>query len=221
MDVDQAQKTYWDEYYRDLSDEGSDLDWGGRWVSPFFPLLRAARARDVLELGCGTGNDAARLAHEGFHVLATDLSTEAVAAARQKYGDVIDVGVVDMAAPLPFPDACFDAVMANVALHMFTDAVTRDLFTEVKRVLRAGGAFLFHVNAQDDRPLRERARPVLRELEPDYVLEKAGQTVRYFSRPYLDDLLAGWRVVMLDHVEIPHGLASVPLKRVWRVAAHV
>lgn len=214
-----AQKTYWDEYYRDLGDRGSDLDWGGRWTDPFLPLLRAAGAREVLELGCGTGNDAARLAREGFQVVATDLPTEAVAAARQKYGDLVDVRVVDMAAGLPFPEASLDAVMANVALHMFTDAVTRAVFADVRRVLREGGLFLFHVNAHDDRPLRELSRPVVRELEPDYVLEEAGQTVRFFSQTYLDDLLTGWRVVMLDHLEITHARANVPRKRIWRVAA--
>jgi SAM-dependent methyltransferase len=219
VQVDHAQKTYWDEYYQGLGERRSDLDWGGRWTASFLPLLRAAGASDVLELGCGTGNDAARLAREGFHVVATDLSTEAVAAARQKYGDLVDVRVVDMAAGLPFPEAGFDAVMANVALHMFTDAVTRAVFADIRRVLREGGLFLFHVNAHDDRPLRERARPVQRELEPDYVLEEAGQTVRFFSQTYLDDLLTGWRVVMLDHLEITHGRRSVPFKRVWRVAA--
>jgi SAM-dependent methyltransferase len=219
MKVDHAQKTYWDEYYSGLAERGSDLDWGGRWTAPFLPLLRAAGARDVLELGCGTGNDAARLAREGFHVVATDLSTEAVAAARQKYGDLVDVRVVDMVAGLPFPEASFDAVMANVALHMFTDAVTRAVFADVRRVLREGGLFLFHVNANDDRPLREPRRPILRELEPDFVLEEAGQTVRFFSQTYLDDLLTGWRVVMLDHLEIARGRTNVPFKRVWRVAA--
>jgi hypothetical protein len=42
------------------------------------------------------------------------------------------------------------------------------------------------------------------------VLEEAGQTVRFFSQTYLDDLLAGWRVVMLDHLEITHARANVP-----------
>jgi SAM-dependent methyltransferase len=78
-----------------------------------------------------------------------------------------------MAAGLPFAEASFDAAMANVALRMFTDVVTRAVFADVRRVLRPRGLFLFHVNAHDDRPLREHARPVLRELEPDYVLEEA------------------------------------------------
>lgn len=33
-----------------------------------------------------------------------------------------------MATGLPFREASFDAVMANVTLHTFTDAVTRAVF---------------------------------------------------------------------------------------------
>ncbi len=95
--------------------------------------------KSVLELGCGTGNDAARMARAGFRVVATDLSAQAVAAARQKYGDLVDIRVADMAAGLPFPSAGFDAVMANVSLHMFTDVVTRAVFADIRRVLSAFG----------------------------------------------------------------------------------
>lgn len=217
--IDYAKEAYWDGYFRRLSETGSDLDWRGRWTDPFVPLLRRSEAQDVLELGCGTGNDAARLAREGLHVIATDLSSEAVAQARKKYGDVVDFQVADMATGLPFPDGSFDAVMANVALHMFSASITRAIFEDVRRLLRPGGLFLFHVNAQGDRLLRERWRPVLRELEPDYVLEEAGQTVRFFSRIDLADLLASWHVVMLDHVEILHERTNKPFKRVWRVVA--
>ncbi len=133
--VDYAKEAYWDGYFRRLGETGSDLDWGGRWTDPFVPLLRASKAQDVLELGCGTGNDAARLAREGLHVVATDLSAEAVAQAQKKYGDVVEFRVVGMAAGLPFPGGSFDAVMANVALHMFPDYVTRVIFEDVRSVL--------------------------------------------------------------------------------------
>lgn len=217
--VEYAKEEYWNGYFRRVNEAGSDLDWQGRWTDPFLPLLRASEAKDVLELGCGTGNDAARLTREGLRVVATDLSTEAVAQARRKYAHVVDFRVVDMAAGLPFSDRSFDAVMANVAVHMFSDTVTRSVFDDVRRVLRPGGLFLFHVNAHDDRTLRSGWRPVLRELEPGYVLEEGGQTVRFFSRDYLVDLLDGWQVAMMDHLEIAHERTGEPFKRVWRVAA--
>jgi SAM-dependent methyltransferase len=214
------QATYWDGFFRRVGERGADLDWGGRWTESFIPLLRASGTHELLELGCGTGNDAARLAAEGLRVVAVDLSSEAIKRARDKYGDSVDFRVADVAAGIPFPDASFDAVMANVSLHMFPDVITRSIFDDVRRVLRVNGLFLFHVNSLDDRPLRQRARPIVRELEPDYVLEAAGQTVRYFSNAYLVDLLASWQVVTLDHRELEHRHAEESFqKRVWCVEA--
>jgi len=211
---------YWDSYFRDLRDSGDDLDWGTRWVEPFLAPLREAGVRRVLELGCGTGNDAARLAREGYFLTAIDLSTEAIERARNRFGSGIDFRVADMAKPLPFQDGSFDAVMSNVALHMFPDRVTRAVFAEVARVVAQGGLFLFHVNAREDRPLRERRRPVARELEPDYVLEQDGQTMHFFSDVYLRDLLQDWHTVHLDRVEIADLETGEPFKRVWRGVAH-
>jgi SAM-dependent methyltransferase len=210
---------YWDPFFRDLRESGADLDWQGRWTERFVAPLRDIGARTVLELGCGTGNDAARLAREGYAVTAADVSTEAIERARDRFGSSVTFLLADMASPLPFPDDTFDAVMSNVALHMFSDAVTRAVFAEVGRVVHAGGLFLFHVNALQDRPLRARSRPVERELEPDFVLERTGQTMHFFSDGYLRELLRDWRDVRLDLVEIPHAETGQPFKCVWRGVA--
>jgi SAM-dependent methyltransferase len=151
--------------------------------------------------------------------LAPLLSNEAIDRARARSGPAVTFIVADVSRPLPFPDHSFDAVMSNVALHMFPDHVTRSIFTEIGRAVRPDGLFLFHVNALQDRELRLRRLPVARELEPDYVLEESGQTMHFFSDDYLRDLLAEWREVDLKLIEIPHGHTGVPYKRVWRGVA--
>jgi SAM-dependent methyltransferase len=161
---------------------------------PFLPELRAAGVRTILELGCGTGNDAARLATEGYAVTAIDISGEAIEQAQARFGAAVTFSVADMTRRLPYADGAFDAVMSNVAAHMFPDRVTRSLFAEIGRLVRPGGLFVFHVNSVDDRPLRAR-RLNARELEPDYVREESGQTMHFFSAAYLRDLLADWRQV--------------------------
>ena len=175
--------------------------------------------RTILELGCGTGNDAARLAGEGYSVTAIDLSGEAIDQARAKFGSMARFVVADMTQRLPFPGGGFDAVMSNVAMHMFPDSVTRAVFAEVGRLVRPAGLFLFYVNALEDRPLRARSLPA-RELEPDYVAEESGQTMRFFSEAYLRDLLAGWRELHLVSVQVPDRKTGEPFKRVWRGIAH-
>jgi hypothetical protein len=93
------------------------------------PIAPAADAMDVLELGCGTGNDAARLAREGF------TSSPPIC-------------------PLRHGSPTFGGCSAR-------------------------GVVPFHVNAYGVAHCGS-ARPIVRELEPDYVLEEAGQTVRFF-----------------------------------------
>src|SRR5690348_1493329 len=182
-DVVHAGVEYWDQFFRRRQESGDDLDWAGLWTRPFLVPLREAGVRTILELGCGTGNDAARLAGEGYSVTAIDLSSEAIGQAKAKFGAMAGFMVADMTQRLPFPDSGFDAVMSNVAMHMFPDAVTRAVFAEVGRLVRPGGLFLFHVNALEDRPLRAHRQPA-RELEPDYVAEESGQTMHFFSEAY-------------------------------------
>jgi SAM-dependent methyltransferase len=184
---------FWNQFYRQRLEARDDLDWEGLWTRPFLVPLREAGVRTVLELGCGTGNDAARLAGEGYSVTAIDLSGEAIGQARARFGSLARFLVADMTQRLPFPDESFDAVMSNVAMHMFPDGVTRALFAEVRRLVRAGGLFVFHVNSLADRPLRARNLPA-REIEPDYVAEESGQTMHFFSEAYLRELLAGWPI---------------------------
>ena len=214
-----ADAGHWDDYFRRLRDAGDDLDWGRRWLDPFLPPLRALEGRTVLELGCGSGNDAARLAHEGFTVTALDFSAVAIAQASAKCNSSVNLLVADMAEPLPFSNESFDAVMSNVALHMFDDTVTHSIFTEVARVISVGGLFVLHVNALEDRPLRASWRPVVRELEENFVLEESGQTMHFFSEEYLRELLHGWRRVRLEFVEIDDRVTGKPFKRVWRGVA--
>jgi SAM-dependent methyltransferase len=213
--VAHAGAEFWDQFFRQRRESGDDLDWAGVWTTPFLVPLAEAGVRTVLELGCGTGHDAARLAGEGYSVTAIDISAEAIGLARARYGSVASFMVADMTRRLPFPDGGFDAVMSNVAMHMFPDVVTRAVFGEVERVVRPGGLFVFHVNALEDRPLRARALPA-RELEPDYVQEESGQTMHFFSAAYLRELLGGWQESQLTPVPVPHRQTGELYKQVWR-----
>jgi SAM-dependent methyltransferase len=212
-----APSTHWDHFFHSHRQLGTDLDWGEQWTGAFNPLLHAHHVQTLLDLGCGTGNDVRRLAQHGLVVVGLDYSQEALTQAAAKAAPHSCFVRADMAFSLPFPDVCFDAVMSNVAIHMFNDALTRTIFCEVKRILRPGGLFLFHVNALEDRPVRAQRKPPLRELEPNYVLESDGQTMHFFSEAYLRELLRDWGDVGLELVEISAGtLTSRFRKYVWR-----
>lgn len=211
---------HWDGVFQRLQLEGSDIDWGDQWTGAFIKPLRVASVNSVLDLGCGTGNDVIRLANAGLQGMGLDYSEEAIRQASKKPEIPIPLLVADMAQPLPFAASSFDAIMSNVAIHMFSDSITRKVFREIKRILRPTGLFLFHLNALEDRPLRAKWKGIAQEIEPNYVIEPDGQTMHFFSEEYLQELLANWSSTTLERVEILHSQTGEIFKVVWRGIAH-
>jgi 2-polyprenyl-3-methyl-5-hydroxy-6-metoxy-1,4-benzoquinol methylase len=72
----------------------------------------------VLDVGCGGGTFARRLAAAGFEVVAVDTDAAQVDATRARCADVPRVAVVhDDVMAMPFTDGSFDAVTVLAALH--------------------------------------------------------------------------------------------------------
>ncbi len=98
---------------------------------------RTGRQR-VLDIGCGTGVNSARMREMGHEVFGVDISAEAI----EKYNAAGMNGIVaDIEADaLPFEDGFFDAVlMSEVIEHLYsTDAVIK----KMGRVLRKGGTLI-------------------------------------------------------------------------------
>jgi len=101
----------------------------------------------ILELNCGTGNDAVFLAQRGMHVLATDISAGMIAEAEKKIRGLGGAVGSASARVLPFEKLAalrgetFNGACSNFGGLNCTDAlgeVARDLAA----VLRPGGTFI-------------------------------------------------------------------------------
>src|SRR5712672_2802009 len=81
-------------------------------------LLGDVRGLTVLDVGCGTGRHALRLAAAGAAAVhAIDFSTEMLARARSKPdAGCVAFHVHDLSEPLPFPAATFDRVVCGLVL---------------------------------------------------------------------------------------------------------
>ena len=97
----------------------------------------------VLEVGCGPGTSALRLAAGVQHILATDLSSALLRIARQRAADqqVSNVEFVhgDFFA-LSFEPSSFDAVMAFNLMHLLADVP--GMLQRVHSALKPGGVFI-------------------------------------------------------------------------------
>ncbi len=125
--------------------------------------------KTVLEVGCGTGDDARELAGlvgPTGKVVATDLSSTMIDEARRRSAGLdlpIDFRIADLAG-LDLPDGTFDGVWAKLVLMHTVDIETA--LDELVRVLRPGGRIAVYDIDFDttivDHPDKAATREVLR-----------------------------------------------------------
>jgi SAM-dependent methyltransferase len=119
-------------------------------------------ARDVLDLGAGTGKLTGSLLARGLRVTAVEPDPDMLAVlGRTHPGAVAHQAGADA---LPLPDASVDAVVVGQAWHWFPHEAAA---AEVRRVLRPGGWLGLVWNAPDDQEAWEHE---LARLDPDRAL---------------------------------------------------
>ncbi|TDD55717.1 class I SAM-dependent methyltransferase [Kribbella antibiotica] len=184
VELARAQQERWDSAYaRQPQLHGAEPSAAARWAAGTFG---AAGIDDVLELGAGHGRDALFLARQGFSVHATDFSETALDQLRQQaqregLDDRVTAALHDVRDPLPPADATVNAVFANLLLNMaFTPDELRSLVSEVHRVLRPGGLFVYAVWTAEAGCAEEFA-------------DHDGFVGRFFDQALVDELSTGWQ----------------------------
>jgi SAM-dependent methyltransferase len=188
-----AQHTHWQQTYAAhpglYGDEPSDA------AKYALELFSSSGATTVLELGGGHGRDALFFARNGLTTQVVDFSTTALrqltaTAAAQGLCDRIVVIEHDVRAPLPVGAASVDAVFAHMLLCMALSTNTiRAIVSDVRRVLRPGGIFIYTARHTGDAHYRAGIS------RGDDIYEHGGFAVHYFSRQLVDELAAGWKLI--------------------------
>lgn len=106
----------------------------------FLALTNVLKPGDkVLEIGCGIGSAVFELSQQGYDVTGTDISSAAIAYGQKKYGNIrLEVQAAET---LPYEDESFDVAL-SFDLFEHIAQIDRHV-SEVRRVLRPGGFYLF------------------------------------------------------------------------------
>ncbi len=137
-------------------------------------LLDLAPGTAILDLACGHGRIANRLAERGARVTGLDRTRGFLEHARAdaaRRGVAVDYREGDMR-DLPFPEASFDRVVSWFSsFGYFTDAENREVLRGARRVLRPGGRLLIENNNLVE-VLPRWASTVVAEREGDLVIDR-------------------------------------------------
>jgi SAM-dependent methyltransferase len=117
----------------------------GRPQPAFVELVGAGELNTggVLDVGCGTGENALYLAEKGFSVVGVDLSTRAIDAAKAKAIErklKVDFRIAN-ALSLDFKNGYFDNAIDSGLFHTFDDSDRVDFVREIARVLKTDGRY--------------------------------------------------------------------------------
>ncbi|MDD6799898.1 MAG: class I SAM-dependent methyltransferase [Firmicutes bacterium] len=118
----------YDDRYRQVHEQ--NLQWFDENPSPIVAEtirdFMISRRHRILEIGCGEGRDAHPLLKQGFDLLATDVSPEAISFCQKRMPDYAErFRVLDCVADKT--DDTFDFIYAVAVVHMLTR--TETLFT--------------------------------------------------------------------------------------------
>ncbi|MGL5443147.1 MAG: class I SAM-dependent methyltransferase, partial [[Mycobacterium] stephanolepidis] len=137
-----TQNTFEDLYRESTKDGGPIVPWDSKDAKPRIKelaLLGAVRG-DVLDIGCGLGDNAIYLAQQGFNVTGLDFAPSAIEQAKGRAaaaGVTIDFQVAD-ATKLDGWDSRFDTVIDSGVYHCFDNEGTAKYASALHRATRPG-----------------------------------------------------------------------------------
>lgn len=132
-----------------------------------FSMILPLEGRHVLDYGCGSGENACLLAACGARVTGFDISPVSIAKAKRR-AELMGLGErtqfdVLAAGKTSYPDQSFDIIIGFAVLHHL-HMILDDVYAEINRLLKPGGAVYFIEPVANNRILSKIRRRVPVEL---------------------------------------------------------
>ncbi len=166
----------------------------------YYNFLKDKKGK-LLDLGCGKGADSIFFHNKGFEVTGVDYANEAIKQfndTQKRYDIFLTSLVKDITEPFPFEPRTFDVVYSRLGINYFDDKTTKNVISEIKKVLKSEGLLLFQVKSVNDKSYGKG-----KEIEKHMFEEENGYVRHFFSKEYVEELLEGFHILMIEERAIP------------------
>lgn len=162
------------------------------WLNKYDSIINSSK-EEIIDLGCGTGNNSLYLFEKGKHIIACDYSDEAMRIVKEHL-PTIKTKQFDMTEPFPFKDNFTDLVIADLCLHYFSNEDTIKILKELKRVIIPNSNLIFRVNSVND---VNHGAMQGKKIEEHYY-ELSDMRKRFFDREDFNKYFNDWDIVDLN-----------------------
>ncbi|MDO9183244.1 MAG: class I SAM-dependent methyltransferase [Bacteriovorax sp.] len=172
-------------------------------------IKKQRNLKTILDLGCGSGQDAVFFAEHGFRVTAVDFSEAGLSSIS---GDIPNLKKICSGInELKLKPNSFDVIYAHLSLHYFDDKTTTKIFTNLFKALNNGGLIFVKCKSIDD-SLYGLGEEVGRDI---YYYKK--QYRHFFSKDYMLEKLSSFKIIKIrKSTSVYHNFKSSFIEAVAR-----
>jgi len=184
----------WNKIYKE---KGIVQEKPSQQIIELVPLFKEHGVKRILDHGCGTGRHVRYLTNQGFSVVGTDNSKEAIKIAKDnlkgKQAKLICCGI----SKIPYADNYFDVIISNqVIQHVLANKRKVAIF-EIKRALKSGGFLFLRTISR-----KQKVFGLGKEIEPFTFINIPGlpdgkNPHHYFSKKELKNYFKGFEILKL------------------------
>lgn len=175
-----------------------DNYWKNRWSNVRVPVnnfakytysvIKRKKAKKILDLGSGMGQDSVYFASKGFDVTAVDFSESGIKKLKNLNKDV-KVVLQDIKKFKLKPNY-FDVIYAHLSLHYFDDQITNKIFKRLHKALKRNGLIFVKCKSIND-PLFGQGQKIAENIY------KKGHVRHFFSKEYMAEKLRDFKIISL------------------------
>ena len=108
-----SNREYWNNVYDNIKNSKITYD---LWLDKYNDILEKSKDTNIIDLGCGSGNNSVYLSERNYKVISCDYSIEALNIVK-KYINNSNIVEMDLTREFPFEDAIAEIIIADLSLH--------------------------------------------------------------------------------------------------------